>query len=365
MDNMRSVRPPLPGVLAHRFTVGRILGGGGRATVYLAHDDLLNRDVAIKVFRASADAPDQLRAQEAEANLVASLNHHALTTLFDAGVDASDPGHPQIYLVMEYIVGDDLRVHLLRGPLDATQLCWLGFDLAEGLQFVHENGLLHRDIKPANVLVAGRGATRRVRGKLADFGIASAIGTPEIDGATTGTAAYLSPEQVEGRAATTASDVYSLGLVLLEAISGATAFPGSVFDSALVRLDRDPLIPQWVPAAIAAILRGMTARRPEERTRLEQVATAFQAVLVDMLVAQRSIPLSIPETGTEGLVAPRRCNGLHEAAPTTPGVIRCTAAEERPRPASIGHSSAAAPRHRDLGRGDQPPRLTTAIPRAG
>jgi serine/threonine protein kinase len=346
--------------------VGRILGGGGGATVYLAHDDLLNRDVAIKVFRATADAPHQLRAQEAEAHLVASLNHYALTTLFDAGVDATDPEHPQIYLVMEYIVGDDLRVHLLRGPLDATQLCWLGFDLAEGLQFVHENGLLHRDIKPANVLVAGRGATRRVRGKLSDFGIASAIGTLEIGGATTGTAAYLSPEQVEGRAATTASDVYSLGLVLLEAISGATAFPGSVFDSALARLDRDPLIPQWVPAAIAAILRGMTARRPEERTRLEEVATAFQAVLVDMLVAQRSIPLSIPvETETEGLVAPRRYNGLHAAATTTPGVLQCAAAEERPRPIPIGHSSAAAPRHRDLDRGDQPPMSTTAVPGAG
>jgi GAF domain-containing protein len=162
-----------------------------------------------------------------------------------------------------------------------------------------------------------------VRGKLADFGIASLIGTVEIGHTTTGTAAYLSPEQVEGRPATAASDVYSLGLVLLEAISGATAFPGSVFDSALARLDRDPLIPQSVPAGIAAILHAMTARRPEDRAPLEEVAAAFQAVLVDILVAQRSLPPRIPvHAESEGLAALQQYNVLH--APSDDAFDRVT-----------------------------------------
>ena len=255
-----------PTVVAGRYLVSEAIGRGGRAVVYAADDPLLHREVAVKVFRTAAGTPTELKLQEAEARLVAGMNHYALTTLFDAGVDTTEPDAPQIYLVMERIPGVDLRRHLREhGPLTSTQLAYLGFDLAEGLQYVHEHGFLHRDLKPANILIAERQAETRIRGKLTDFGIASVIGTRDAGEFTTGTAAYLSPEQVDGQEPTTASDIYSLGLVLLEGLTGETAYPGSVEESAFARLDRDPHIPDSAPAALAAVLRSMTALLPEDR----------------------------------------------------------------------------------------------------
>jgi hypothetical protein len=285
----------VPASLADRYSVGRRLGRGGMSTVYQATDRLLQREVAIKVFTARAESAADVERQEGEARLLASLNHYALTTLFDAGVDATEPDRPQIYLVMEYVPGDDLHEQLRRGPLAALQVCWLGVDLCEGLAFVHANGVLHRDIKPANVLLATREAETRLRGKLTDFGIASLLGSRDLEEWVTGTAAYLSPEQAEGGTPTAASDVYALGLVLLEALTGQVAFPGGIEESAFARLDRDPSISTEIPPAVATVLRGMTARRPEDRISLELAAAAFQDVLIDDVVRQRG--LGAPRSG--------------------------------------------------------------------
>jgi serine/threonine protein kinase len=284
--------PETPQLIAGRYVLGERIGRGGRAAVHEAVDPLLHRDVAVKVFHADASTAGELRLQEAEARLIAGMNHYALTTLFDAGVDASDPGQPRIYLVMERIPGVDLRRRIQRdGPLSPVQLGFLGADLADGLQYVHEHGFLHRDIKPANVLIADRGADTRVRGKLADFGIASIIGSTPTGTRTTGTAAYLSPEQVDGQDPTTASDVYSLGLVLLEAVTGRVAFPGSAEESAFARLDHDPVIPSSLPATLSDVLRAMTSLLPEDRPALPDVARGFQrASLQDLIDAGRVDP---------------------------------------------------------------------------
>ena len=276
-------------VLAKRYRIDGLIGQGGMATVHAGHDLLLSRDVAIKLFRTRAVSAADLRLQEAEARNVASLNHYALTTLFDAGVDAEDPAGPQIYLVMERVHGPDLKTRLREGALSTTQVAWLGFDLAEALDYVHRSGLLHRDIKPANVLLDDLASPRRFRGKLTDFGIAAMIGQPDDSEFTTGTAAYLSPEVVDGLDAVPASDVYSLGLVLLEAMTGVVEFPGSIETSAFARLDRDPVVPDTVSATMATVLRGMTARRPEDRTTLADAALGFQAVLVDDLLRRRAV----------------------------------------------------------------------------
>ena len=276
-----------PDVAAGRYQLGAGIGHGGKARVYLARDRLLHREVAVKVFRARAGDPEELRVQEAEAKLVASLHHYALTTLYDAGIDTSDPLRPQIYLVMEHVSGGDLRERIRRGPLCPLQVGYLGFDVGGGLQYLHEAGFVHRDIKPANVLLEERDQEVRLRGKLADFGISSLIGEGESGDTVTGTAAYLSPEQAAGEEAGPDSDVYSLGLVLLEALTGAVAFPGDILTSAMARLDRDPVIPSSVPEALATILRGMTHRDRTARIPLRDAVGAFQDFVVDDLIRRR------------------------------------------------------------------------------
>lgn len=278
----------LPAALADRYAIASVIGRGGASTVYSAMDRLLDREVAIKVFTEKAVSAEELRVQQAEAQLVAQLNHHALVTLLDAGVDATDPTQPQIYLVMERAPGADLRKHLLGGPLTPKQVAYLGFDLADGLRHVHEHGYLHRDIKPGNVLLDLRDAETRLRGKLTDFGISSIIGSEQGE-FTTGTAAYLGPEQVEGDDAVTATDVYSLGLVLLEAVTGRVEFPGTVHESAVARLHRDPVVPSSVPEGVAVVLRGMLKRDPAARMSLTEVAVGLQNALIDELVRERAL----------------------------------------------------------------------------
>jgi hypothetical protein len=277
-----------PLVLDGRYEVGALLGTGGMAAVHSARDLLLGREVAVKLFRREVVASPDLRLQELEARVVAALSHPALTTLLDAGVEGADTAAPQIYLVMEYVRGATLREHLKRGPLGVAEACWLGFDLAEGLHYMHEQGFLHRDVKPANILISSRRSVRPVVAKLTDFGIAAAIGQPDLSEYTVGTAAYLSPEQVEGHDARTESDTYSLGLVLLEAMTGQVVFPGSVEDSAFARLVRDPPVPDDLPPSVGDLLRRMTTRDPEQRIGLHEVAVELQQHLVDDLVSRRS-----------------------------------------------------------------------------
>ena len=297
---------PGPGsdLFAGRYVLGEPIGRGGRAVVHEGTDPLLQREVAIKVFHADAVDPTAVRVQEAEAQLVARMNHYALTTLFDAGVDSSDPERPRVYLVMERIPGSDLRRHIREhGPLTPAQVAYLGFDLAEGLQYVHEHGFLHRDIKPANVLIADRRIDTRIRGKLTDFGIATLVGLPNRGDQSTGTVAYLSPEQVDQQDPTTASDVYALGLVLLEALTGQVAFPGSMEASAVARLDHDPLIPAGIPDALADVLRRMTSLLPEDRPDLDEVAIAFQNAFVQDLVSAGRVDRDLLATDEERRLA--------------------------------------------------------------
>ena len=301
-----------PRTLGQRYRLGRVIGRGAMSVVHQAQDLLIGRQVAVKLFTAPANTPEDLKKQQAEAALIGSLNHHALTTLLDAGADTTDPSSPRLFLVMELVGGSDLRERLVQGVLTTQQVCWLGFDLGEGLQHLHAAGFLHRDVKPANVLLAEHDEVVRLRGKLTDFGIAAPIHGDADDEFTTGTAAYLSPEQVEGEDAEPASDVYALGLVLLEALTGRTAFPGSVQESAFARLDRQPEIPAVIPAPVADLLRRMTARDPSRRPSAGGVATAFQTLLVENLLAARTTePLPVdPGAEAARLAAVRRYNIL-------------------------------------------------------
>jgi eukaryotic-like serine/threonine-protein kinase len=272
----------LPAVLDDRYRLAEPLGRGGASTVVRARDELLGRDVAVKLFTARATEPGDLRRQEAEARMLAAMNHHGLVTLLDAGIDLTVPEAPQVYLVLELVDGADLRTRLRAGALTSIEVGFIGFDLAGALDYVHRHGIIHRDVKPANVLLSDVG-TRRVRGKLADFGIALLRDAERPEEQTTGTAAYLSPEQVEGVPLTPATDVYSLGLVLLEALTGHPAYTGTILEAALGRLERQPDIPGSVPGDMAALLRAMTARRPADRPAPADVELEFRRLVIERL----------------------------------------------------------------------------------
>lgn len=271
------------GLLRGRYRLGEIVGQGGMGAVYKAADEFLGRNVAIKIFRAGAIDPDEVRRQEDEVNILASLNHHSLVTLLDAAVDRSDPTDPHIYLVMELVEGDDLRQKLAHGPLPVRQIAQLAYDLAEGLEYMHSRGVVHRDVKPANVLLVDyTGDGTRTRAKLTDFGVALLADAARTEnGSATGSAQYLSPEQAGGGPVGPASDVYALGLLVLECFTGELAFPGSAVPSALARLMRDPAIPDRVPAEWAGLIAAMTARDPAARPPLGDVVLALRQLTLN------------------------------------------------------------------------------------
>lgn len=309
-----------PRVLSERYLLGPRIGRGGRSTVHLATDRLLGRQVAIRIFTERPDSVDELRRQEAEARLSASVQHYAVAALLDAGVDVADPDRPQIYLVMEHVPGGDLRTRIRRGPLPWAQVAWLGHDLSEGLAAVHEQGFLHGDITPESVLIASSETESRLRGKLTDLGIASSAASR---GDAAGSAEYLAPERAQGDAPSPAAEVYSLGLVLLEALTGRTASRALPEPSDDDRTVRGVPVPASVPTAVAAVLRSMLATEPHARAPLASAALGFQEALIEGLVRERGAGVSEPAAAeADRLAALRRYNVLD--TPPEPGYDRIT-----------------------------------------
>jgi serine/threonine protein kinase len=275
--------PRLGTTVGGRYRLDAIVGRGGMGAVYRAHDLDLGRDVAVKLFGSDGHDVHDLGRQVSEVRLLASLNHPGLVTLYDARVEGD--GHDDdAYLVMEYVDGPTLQTVLADGPLSHAEAAALLGDVADGLAAVHRAGVVHRDVKPANILLASPhhdGDPRRA--KLADFGIAYLIDSTRVTatGTLMGTAAFVSPEQAEGRPPAPASDVYSLGLVLVEALTGRRVFTGSVVESVMARLTRDPEIPASIGAGWADLLTRMTSRAPEDRPAAAEVARAARTLAVE------------------------------------------------------------------------------------
>lgn len=252
-------------VLGGRYRLGAVLGRGGMADVYDAVDERLGRPVAVKVLRPEMAAqPDVRRRFEAEARAAARLHHPNAVAVFDTGIDGSVP-----WLVMERLPGETLADRMRRdGPLGAEWVRRMAGDVLGALVAAHAAGLVHRDIKPGNILIGDDGCA-----KLADFGIAKSLEVADdhtLTGQLIGTPAYLAPERIDGEPATVQADLYALGVVLYEALSGQRPFDGSTpmtIAYAVQHADVPPLPtvrPDLPPSLVDAVGRAMV-RDPERR----------------------------------------------------------------------------------------------------
>ncbi len=268
--------------IAGRYRLEQLIGAGGMSEVWRATDFELERVVAVKLLAAEAD-PMRF---ESEALAVAALTHPNICALYDYG--GSD-GRP--YMVLEHLPGGSLEDRLARGRLPDDETLRIATEVAAGLAHAHSRGVVHRDLKPLNVLFDAEG-----RAKIADFGIAragSATGTTE-PGTVLGTAAYISPEQVSGRDATSASDVYAFGVILFRMLTGRLPFE-SADGLAVAAMHRDDSPPP------------VSELRPDAPPRLESVAAAALAKSpADRPRNGAALVAELPASGRTSETAPRR-----------------------------------------------------------
>jgi len=308
-------------VLGGRYRLIEPLARGGMATVWIAEDPVLSRQVAVKVLRADLAADDATRVRfRHEAIAAAKLSHPNIVSTFDTGDDDGIA-----YIVMELIHGPTLRDLIdQRGGLAVSDVIRIGKQVADALDAAHRAGLVHRDVKPANVLVPASGPV-----KVTDFGIAKAAGGDDLTrtGTVMGTARYLSPEQVNGRPTDARTDVYALGLLMYEALCGHPPFGGDTdIATAMARLTTSaPAVRAERPevsAALDDVIHQCLARQPASRF-------ASAAAVRDALERARLDPTgAIPRPVTLAPAVPRASD---VTGPTTPQPVPVTTAAPRRR----------------------------------
>jgi len=275
-----------PGTRLGPYQIEAAIGAGGMGEVYKARDTRLNRTVAIKVLPAELNTDPELRARfEREARAVAALSHPHICTLHDIGTHDGTT-----YLVMEYLAGESLAERLLHGPLPLAQALDIGAQIAEALHAAHKHGIIHRDLKPGNVMLTSAGAGRSgvAVAKLLDFGLAKLAGHGAepaaaqlasvatrsapltTEGSIVGTLQYMAPEQVEGKPVDARTDLWALGAILYEMVTGKRPFEGTSAASLIgAILEREPApiasLQPLTPPSLDRLVKKCLAKHPDDR----------------------------------------------------------------------------------------------------
>jgi serine/threonine-protein kinase len=284
-------------VISGRYQLGDRLGSGGMSTVYKAIDRVLERTVAVKVLAEHLSDDEKFVARfRREALAVAKLIHPNIVQVYDTGVD-----HDRHYIVMEYVEGrSGAQLLQTRGRIGPEAAVEIGVQSCSGLEYAHRQGIIHRDVKPGNLMVIGGPAGRRgasaspqdpptgdMTVKLTDFGIARAAEQTRLTqvGSVVGTAAYLAPEQARGEEATPASDVYALGVVIYQLLTGRLPWEGTTLAELAIRRENErPLAPSSYDSAVpetlsTAVLRSLEGDPSLRYTTARELAAALRAGL--------------------------------------------------------------------------------------
>jgi serine/threonine-protein kinase len=330
-------------VLGERYILDERIGIGGYGEVWRATDTVLSRPVALKLLhQRHAEQAETVARFRSEAQHAAALSHENIAQVYDYGEAAG--GQPP-YLVMELVTGASLEAVLEDGPLDATRTMDIVAQAAAGLQTAHAVGMIHRDVKPGNLLLNQSGTV-----KITDFGLAHTIGSASVtaSGELVGTPGYLAPERAVGQGAGPASDLYSLGIVAYECLTGGRPFSGTPLEVALAHRDRPlPPLPATVAADVTAFVMRLAAKDPASRPGDAAEVTVWAALLRDGvgagLMAGRRGPVTPPQ---ERARARRRAILVYACAAFAAVIVIVVASvigfASPPRPAAASPAQARA-----------------------
>ncbi|MEU6021709.1 serine/threonine-protein kinase [Micromonospora sp. NPDC047134] len=337
------MKPALqPGrLLATRYRLIDQIGAGGMSVIWRAHDEVLDRVVALKVLAPSLAADARFRDMvREEARAAAQLVHPHVTSVHDYGETVSPDGTITSFVVMELLSGEELEFRLTEGPLPWPEAVEIAAQVADALAAAHRLGIVHRDVTTANVMMTQVGA------KVLDFGIATRIGAPDDDedGATFGTPAYVAPERLDGAPAQPATDVYSLGVLLHEALTGRVPYPAETWEELTVALaERPPPTLTEVPGlppAVADICLRCLSREPTDRPTARQVATVLREQLQP--ADPQSLTMRAPTVAPPAVAVPVTAGAGYAGTPASAPGAGSSAAQVAAVPQSPAAGAAPA-----------------------